>query len=82
MLFRSGQAVPAETSQVHQVDILNVRSFLEVLDQPSKRRRFKFNPVFFIHNGPLTLFARLNHHLRQMVTQFIVAPDPKWTAIR
>ncbi len=37
-----GQAVAAETGQVHQVNILNIAASLQVLEESAKRGRFDF----------------------------------------
>ena len=36
------QAVPAEPGQVHQVDVLHVGAFAQMLDQPAERRGLQF----------------------------------------
>ena len=42
------QAVAAETRQIHQVDILHIRAFLEVLYQAAERSGFDLGTCFLI----------------------------------
>ena len=44
-----GQAVAAETGQVHQVNILNIAALLQVLDESAKRSRFDFFFCSLVH---------------------------------
>jgi hypothetical protein len=43
------EAIPAETGQIHQVDILNVGPLAHVLDQPPERRGFEFKTGLVVH---------------------------------
>ena len=46
-----GQAIPAEASEVHDIDVLGVGAFLQVLDQAAKRGSFQFDPGLIANVG-------------------------------
>src|SRR5882724_1706212 len=47
------QAIAAETGQVHQVDVLHIRAFLQMRDQPAKGGGFEFGAGLVVHGDLL-----------------------------
>ena len=46
-----GQAVAAEAGEVHQVDVLDVGAFAQVVDKPPERRRLEVALLLFAEFG-------------------------------
>src|SRR4029453_12197243 len=46
------QAVAAETGEVHQIDVLHVGAFAQMLDQAPERGGFQLGAGLVVHRGP------------------------------
>src|SRR5713226_8334257 len=47
------QAIAAEAGEVHQVEVLHIRAFLQMRDQPAKGGGFEFGAGLVVHGGLL-----------------------------
>jgi hypothetical protein len=60
-----GQAIPAEPRKVHHVNVLNIGTPTQVLDQPAENGSFQLNFRLLIHinSSPSTLLMKPSGHL-------------------